>query len=594
MCGICGILGPVEAGEIKIQKMTDALSHRGPDGRAWLSPGLGVWLGHTRLKVIDLSPKAAQPMAIGRYVIVFNGEIYNHRELRRELEDQGETFFSQSDTEVLLRAFAREGEDILTRLHGMFAFAIWDGARIFLARDFSGKKPLYFHHSGKKLIFASEPKAICAALQAPPVRDCQAYGLVFGTTPPESSWHREIRQIPPGGSVWLDPATGELAPKRWWSFPRPTKTLPTRPARKIRELLLQAVERRLQSDVPLGAFLSGGIDSTVVVGLMRELRPHDRIRTFNVRFVDDPKFDESSYAVLAAKRFRTDHEILEVKVADLPDPAKTVLRQHDGPFGDSSTLPFHLLCREAKKHVTVALTGDGGDEIFGGYDRMRACLWSRWMPSWLSGLAGMIPAAHPKSFPARLRRFLRASSTALPESLWSLMAVFQPEELGKSWADLDPSLWARWQESEGWPLENRILHLNFSQYLAEDLLPKGDRASMAVGLEIRCPFLDRDLAEFTLALSARLHFDCFHSKKLLKEACADLIPQEILHRPKMGFGIPLADLFRPLAPVPAGPIAAHSLEKEPSLSQALARANTTEKKWLRELVTRWLSSPEPA
>jgi len=174
------------------------------------------------------------------------------------------------------------------------------------------------------------------------------------------------------------------------------------------------------------------------------------------------------------------------------------------------------------------------------------------------------------------------------------MAVCQPEELGKSWADLDPSLWARWQESEGWPLENRILHLNFSQYLAEDLLPKGDRASMAVGLEIRCPFLDRDLAEFSFALPARLHFDCFHSKKLLKEACADLIPPEIRGRPKMGFGIPLAGMFRPQTPVSTGPISANFLEKKPWLIQALARPDSAEKKWLSELVTRWLSSPDPA
>jgi len=174
------------------------------------------------------------------------------------------------------------------------------------------------------------------------------------------------------------------------------------------------------------------------------------------------------------------------------------------------------------------------------------------------------------------------------------MAVFQPQEIGKTWTDLDPSLRARWQESEGWPLENRILHLNFSQYLAEDLLPKGDRASMAVGLEIRCPFLDRDLAEFSFALPARLHFGCFHSKKLLKEACADLIPSEIRGRPKMGFGIPLAGMFRPQTPVSTGPISANFLEKKPWLIQALARPDSAEKKWLSELVTRWLGSPDAA
>lgn len=586
MCGICGLVAPAEQDEKLIQKVVNTLSHRGPDGQAYRSLGQGIWLGHARLKVIDLSPEAAQPMATDQHVIVFNGEIYNHRELRRELEDQGETFFSQSDTEVLLRAFSRHGDAILPKLHGMFAFAIWDGTRLFLARDFSGKKPLYFFHSGKKFIFASEPKAICAALQVQAVVNCQAYGLVFGAPPAEKSWYQEIRQIPPGGSAWLDPATGELIQKRWWTFPKPTRTPPLQPARKIRDLLLQAVERRLQSDVPLGAFLSGGIDSTVVVGLIRELRPHARIRTFSVRFVDDPKYDESSYALLAARKFRTDHEILEVKVADLQDPAGMVLRQHDGPFGDSSTLPFHLLCREAKKHVTVALTGDGGDEVFGGYDRMRACLWNRWTPRWFSRLTGIMPSVHPKSFLARLRRFLRASATSLPESLWSLTAFFQPEEIGKRWSNLDPSLQARWKESEGWPLENRILHLNFSQYLAEDLLPKGDRASMAVGLEIRCPFLDRDLANFSLSLPGNHHFDLFRSKKILKKACADLIPEEILCRPKMGFGIPLAEI----APLPQSPEKARFLEPLPWLTQAMAQLDSTEKKWLVGLWFRWLGS----
>ena len=538
MCGVTGFVSDrPDAGEV-IQPMTLALSHRGPDGQKWSSPVRGVWLGHARLKVIDLSEEAAQPMEKDGAWIVFNGEIYNYRKLRAKLEQEGLTFRTQSDTEVILAMYKKLGSGCVEHLDGMYAFAIWDGEKLFLARDFSGKKPLYYRTTAEAFVFASEPKSILEFSGAEPDREQIPYGAVFGSPPGTHSWYQGIEQLPPGSHGTYFPGGKSLQIERWWRYPRPGK-MPIRPEQRVRQLLAEAVAKRLVADVPLGAFLSGGIDSSIVVGLMREIQPRGEIRTFSAKFVDDPRYDESHFAELVAERYGTQHTTLPIRTPK-DRLLEAVMERHDGPFGDSSAIPFHLLSREAKKHVTVALAGDGGDEVFGGYVRMRACLWAEALRPWLRPTffrkAG---SADSKKLASRIRRFFEAASLPMPERLWCWISLMEPGDFGKSWFELDPSLAERWKESGGWPLENRILHMNFTQYLAEDLLPKGDRNSMAEGLEIRCPFLDRHLVEFAASLPGRMHFDWLQGKKLLRKACADLLPTEILKRKKMGFGIPL-------------------------------------------------------
>ena len=538
MCGIAGFYSQRADGEMTIRQMTLALHHRGPDGQSWISPAPGVWLGHARLKVIDLSEEAAQPMEKGDSWIVFNGEIYNYRKLRADLEQEGFTFRSQSDTEVILAMYKKFGSGCVQRLDGMYAFAIWDGEKIFLARDFSGKKPLYYRITQNDLIFASEPKGILKFTGAKPDQDRIPYGAVFGSPPATRSWYQGIDQLPPGSHATYFPAGKSLQIEWWWRYPRPGK-IPVRPEQRVRQLLSEAVAKRLVADVPLGAFLSGGIDSSIVVGLMREIQPRGEIRTFSAKFVDDPRYDESHFAEMVARHHGTHHTTLPIRTPE-DRLLQAVMERHDGPFGDSSAIPFYLLSREAKKHVTVALTGDGGDEVFGGYVRMRACLWAEAMRPWLrTHFFRNDSSPDPKKLVSRIRRFFKAASLPMPERLWRWISLMEPADFGKSWLDLDPSLQERWKESEGWPLENRVLHMNFTQYLTEDLLPKGDRNSMAEGLEIRCPFLDRSLVEFAAGLPGRAHFDWFRGKKLLRKACADLLPREILKRKKMGFGIPL-------------------------------------------------------
>jgi len=538
MCGINGFLSHRFDGEEVIRRMTISLRHRGPDGQKWVSPAPGVWFGHARLKVIDLSDEAAQPMEAGGSWIVFNGEIYNYRKLRAELEQEGVTFRTQSDTEVILAMYKKIGSGCVQRLDGMYAFAIWDGEKFFLARDFSGKKPLYYRITGEAFVFASEPKAILEFAGAEPDKDQIPYGAVFGSPPDMCSWYQGIEQLPPGSRATYFPGDKSLRIERWWRYPRPGK-IPIRPEQRVRQLLTEAVAKRLVADVPLGVFLSGGIDSSIVVGLMRDIQPQGQIRTFAAKFVDDPRYDESHFAEMVAERYGTQHTTLPIRTPK-DRLLEAVMERHDGPFGDSSAIPFHLLSREAKKHVTVALTGDGGDEVFGGYVRMRACLWAEALPPWLhAAFFRNAGCPDPKRLVARIRRFFGAASLPMPERLWRWISLMEPGDFGKTWLELDPSLEERWRESEGWPLENRILHMNFTQYLTEDLLPKGDRNSMAEGLEIRCPFLDRSLVEFAASLPGRIHFDWFRGKKLLRKACADLLPPEILKRKKMGFGIPL-------------------------------------------------------
>ncbi|MFC1791769.1 asparagine synthase (glutamine-hydrolyzing) [Gemmatimonadota bacterium] len=426
MCGIAGVLfvhprKPTSSQEGRrgalgdwAVRMASTLSHRGPDGSAtWVSPDGRCGLAHTRLKVIDLDT-GDQPMGNedGSVQVVFNGEIYNFRELRTELEGAGHRFRTRSDTEVIVHGWEEWGEELPDRLDGMFALAAWDGARsqLFLARDRAGKKPLFLYEDDDRIAFASEMKALLALPGVDETLDPRAIPLylAFGYIPTPGTFHQRIRKLPPATSLLLRPDGGRRQ-RTYWSLDwTPKEVGPEAASSGLRELMTRAVEKRLTSDVPLGAFLSGGIDSTVVVGLMSRLMS-EPVRTFSIGMADDPTYDETHFARMAAKRFNTQHTsfTMEAQEVSLLDE---LLDAYDEPFGDSSALPTHIVSRLTRGEVTVALTGDGGDEMFGGYPRFAGMMVADRMPGWMVGLGNALGRRLPyhPNFRSPGRRFSTA------------------------------------------------------------------------------------------------------------------------------------------------------------------------------------------
>jgi asparagine synthase (glutamine-hydrolysing) len=569
MCGICGEVrfdgAPVDPG--RVLAMRDRLIHRGPDSDGlYVSEGGNMALAFRRLRIIDLTPNASQPMANedGRVRVVFNGEIYNFRELRAGLAARGHRFRSQSDTETIVHLYEEKGADCIGDLDGMFAIAIWDERvrRLTLARDRAGKKPLFYHRSGRALVFASEMKAFFASADVPMDVDTAAipYYLMFGYVPGPETFYKDVRQLEPGSVVTVD-ADGGWAARRYWriTFPRESEVAPIAEADAVagvRERVTRAVERRLISDVPLGAFLSGGVDSTIVVGVMSRLTA-ERVKTFSIGFDGDAAYDETAYARIAAERFGTDHTEFRVSPSSV-DLIDTLIWHHDGAFGDSSAVPTYVVSQLARSHVTVALTGDGGDEVFAGYRRFWAALQSERVPraaaAALSALDAALPAPrHERSRRAEAARFLRARTLPFDErvTLWNsvfftdLDALLRPE-LGRALGPIDRRHHLRAEEDglTGRSPLSRLLHANFTSYLADDLLVKTDRCTMASSLEARSPFLDRDVIEYVAALPDHFKLRGRRGKAILRDAFADLLPQAINRRGKMGFGVPVSTWFR--------------------------------------------------
>ncbi len=569
MCGIVGIMGfdgrPLERDVL--DRMTTALAHRGPEGKRLHLMSAGparVGLGHTRLKIIDLSDAAAQPMSNedGSVWVIFNGEIYNFRELRATLAERGVQFRTASDTEVILRLYEAEGERCVRALDGMFAFAVWDARRetLLLARDRVGKKPLFYYSTPTLFAFASEIKALLAHPDIAPEVDAEALPAFFlyGYVPTPATFYRGIRKLPPGHLTLVN-QSGKVRMEEYWDLPIRSESSGLPPseagaAARVWELTTQAVRRRLIADVPLGAFLSGGIDSTVVVGLMSQL-VEGSVRTFSIGFAGDPRFDETRYARLASERFRTVHTefVVEPSAVDL---VERLVWHHDGPFADSSAIPTYLLSRLTREHVTVALNGDGGDELFAGYLRFYAALLSERVPAWARYAAHRILSGLPewgghRSPLSRLQKF--AGSATLPfvhrfsrwisvfyEDLPHLLPDYQDNgRVPQPLTVLDPYL----RRCEGASPLTRLLYLNFKTYLLDDLLVKMDRCSMAHALETRSPFLDRALIEYVFALPDPMRLRWGRTKVILRRAFADLVPPQILRRGKMGFGVPLQTWF---------------------------------------------------
>ena len=569
MCGIAGILYRDAARPVALEllaRMSAVLAHRGPDDAGIHRRG-GVGLVHRRLSIIDLSPAGHQPMTNEDEScwIVFNGEIYNFLELRPGLLQRGHRFRSQSDTEVILHLYEEHGVECLRLLRGMFAFAIWDAPRrqLFLARDRLGKKPLCYHWDGEAFRFASEAKAILQDPAVEPRPDPAGISqyLTYGYVPSPGSAFQGLRRLPPGHYLtWQD---GRVQVARYWRLRRDRKL--QRPEAEwcgeIRDRLQEAVRIRLVSDVPLGAFLSGGIDSSAVVAMMSRASSGP-VKTFSIGF-DEPEYDELRYARLVAERYGTDHHELVVR-PDAADVLPKLSWHFDEPFADSSAVPTYYVSQMTRQHVTVALNGDAGDENFGGYDRYLASLlaasFDRWPGAALLrrairwGLRLWPRTGVRTSLLARGRRFLDGLSE-VPERRYARWFCHfygdRKDELlspafraGLDGADALEVLLAAYRESEAPDFADATLGVDVGLYLPDDLLVKVDIASMAHSLEARSPFLDHEFMEFAASIPSDLKIRGRTKKYILKRALAELVPAEILHRPKMGFGVPIDHWLR--------------------------------------------------
>lgn len=568
MCGICGFVGKGDTGDLA--RMNAALVHRGPDAEGlWCDEKRGIFLGHRRLSIIDLEG-GSQPMwsADGRLCVVFNGEIYNHLDLRDELQKKGHIFQTDhSDTEVLLYGYREWGPDLPAKLNGMWAFAIYDRDRgkLFLSRDRFGKKPLYYTFQDRTFVFSSELTALTRHRSISPhiselsLKKYFAYGFI----PAPFSLYEHVYKLPGGFNLVLDLSTMDYSTIRYWDFVlEPFDRLPSNPEQEwgeeIRALLLKAVKRRLMSDVPLGVFLSGGIDSSSVAACAAQIAGSDRVKTFSIGF-EEASFDESRHSRQVASMLGTEHylETLSLKRARALLPE--IARRLDEPMGDSSLLPTFLLCRETRKHVTVALGGDGGDELFAGYDPFRALrlasLYERLVPKPLhEGIRMMVarlPVSHRNmSFDFKVKRTLRGLS--YPRRLWNpvWLGPLSPGELTQLFKEpieleeVFSEAIEQWEACRQEDMVDKTLQFYTKLYLQDDILMKVDRASMMNSLEARAPYLDIELVDFLRRIPGRYKFRNGVSKYILKKALEPLLPRRTLYRPKKGFGVPIGQWLK--------------------------------------------------
>jgi asparagine synthase (glutamine-hydrolysing) len=576
MCGITGAIWTDSDRAIEppvLRRMTDCLAHRGPDGEGTyfseyrLRPPYesmpGVALGHRRLSIIDLAT-GGQPMSNedGSVWITFNGEIYNYQDLRHRLEGSGHKFRTDSDTETIVHLYEDEGPECFSHLNGMFAIAIWDAnrRRLVLGRDRLGKKPLVYRHEPGRLLFASELKSLLTIPGLPREIDPSAIDeyLTYQYIPHPNTIFRGYHKLPPGHfAVYQD---DKLNVQSYW---RPDFTAEQRISKRdaieqVRVLLDSAVQMRMRSDVPLGAFLSGGVDSSIIVALMQQ-HAAEPVKTFTIGF-PIPEYDESKYAAAVARHLKTDHHVLEVK-PDALEVLPKLAYHYDEPFADSSAIPTWYVSQLTRQHVTVALSGDGGDELFAGYPRYSAALaaarfdriglfrtlaasplW-QWLPS----------SGRQKSLLRRIKRFSEALALPPAKRYLNWIGIFQERQRAELYRDeflsqltSDPAsfLTAAWRRVGNRDTVTCASLADLTTYLPCDLMTKVDIASMAHGLECRAPLLDYRLVEFAASLPVRHKYRRGRGKQLLREAFGHLLPREVFTRRKMGFGVPLDYWFR--------------------------------------------------
>ncbi len=567
MCGICGKINfnsePIE--ESLIHKMTAVLSHRGPDDEGiFIKANIG--LGHRRLSIIDLTSAAHQPMPNedGAIHIVCNGEIYNFQELRRELEEKGHNFRSKSDTEVIIHLYEEVGVDCVKSLRGMFAFALWDEnrKRLFLARDRVGKKPLNYAFTNRSFIFSSEIKSI---LQDPGLSrnlNFQALDLylTYGYIPAPETIFSGIKKLPPAHTLVLE--KGNIKIERYWSISyRNTLKLKEEDyCQRLLELFTEACKIRMSSDVALGAFLSGGIDSSAVVAMMSKIS-RQPIKTFSIGFKEQ-SFNELEYARKIAKLFNTQHHEYIVQPDVLEILPKLIWHSNE-PFADSSIIPTYYLAKMSRQEVTVALNGDGGDESFAGYRRYAAAkvanIYSLLLPrlfrKGISSFMQNLPESTDKNDPIKyFKRFTKGSCLSKEERYASWMFIFDPElkeDLysqglknrlqGSNSKGYIPNIY---RQSDIHDFINSALFVDIMTVLPNDYLVKVDIASMANSLEGRSPFLDHKLMEFAASIPSNLKLKGITTKYILKRALRKILPPETLYRQKSGFGVPVSSWFK--------------------------------------------------
>lgn len=582
MCGIAGLwdrrAGSDEATLHDLaRRMIAPIAHRGPDSSGvWTDPAAGLGFGHLRLAIVDLTPAGAQPMvsASGRTVITYNGEVYNTAELRPELEARGIRFRGHSDTEVIVEACEAWGvEAAVKRFIGMFAFALWDRAdrRLTLVRDRLGIKPLYWSANGNLVLFGSQPKALVAhpawetRLDQVALRDY----LRFGYVPSPQAIYEGMRQVEPGSIVEID-ASGRTTERRYWDLAevatrgvsrRRDAADETALSHELESLLRDAIRLRMIADVPLGAFLSGGIDSSTVVALM-QAESNRPVKSFSIGF-HEGSHDEAVHAKAVAAHLGTEHRELYLSPAEAREVIPSLPEWYDEPFADSSEIPTHLVARLARQEVTVALSGDGGDELFAGYVRytQAPALWRR-----------------STSLPDPLRHLMAAAIRAVPPRAWDCLAALLPQsvrppQVGRrahkladmfGAPDLETlyrSVIAYWNDPETamrrrdlpagpvWrrpvpaaitdPVE-RMQFLDTITYLPDDILAKVDRATMAIGLEARVPLIDHRVVEFAWSLPPALKAANGQGKRLLRQVLYRHVPRQLVERPKMGFAVPIS------------------------------------------------------
>jgi asparagine synthase (glutamine-hydrolysing) len=571
---MCGIAGYITKQQIDLSGYLSpalrAMSRRGPDLQAANVLSDRIGFGHARLSIIDTSDSGSQPMTdpTGRYTIIFNGEIFNYRELRDLYLSDHTSFVSSSDTEVLLHLYIRYGRDCLQYLNGFFAFAIYDSmmGSVFIARDRMGIKPLHIYEDERAIIFGSELKAIMAfPIQKEIDYDSLALYLQLNYVPGSHSMLKGITRLSPGGYLHVD-RTGKKETGQYYTVPFDDTTLIAdsdqsyqAAQKELRSLLDAAVKRRLVADVPLGAFLSGGIDSSIVVSLASKHKPD--LNTFSIGFKDEPYFDETYYANLVAKKFKTNHTVFSITTEDMYAHLFDILDYIDEPFADSSAIAVYILSMHTRQHVTVSLSGDGGDELFGGYNKHKAEMRARKNSIVNTALRAGYPLWQllPQSRQSKITNFFRqverysaGLQLSARERYWRWCTfVSQADALSlihhhhQIHADeLDARKAEVLQYIQGGDSVNDILMADTQMVLPNDMLTKVDLMSMANSLEVRVPILDYTVVNFAFTIPTRFKIAEGHTKRILKDTFRTDLPEELYTRPKRGFEVPLLKWFR--------------------------------------------------